>query len=205
MINELLSDIRSMLNTTTTAEFNSVVAANRARGLGSSNQCYQVMYRVASHFGIKKMLEIGTHQGMSSISFCQGILDAGFVPEIHTVDSWCQADRKAIAKANMAKAGFSDYITMHEGDSLTKVPEVFSQIGHVDLVFIDGNHDPVYIMKDFDNCKPYTSRILFHDTGDGNRQYLRDVESQGYLIYNFETRYVEGDGHLVGIALAIKK
>jgi tRNA A58 N-methylase Trm61 len=204
MINELISDIRSMLTNTKTVEFNPVVGANKNRGLGSGNQCYHVMYRVASHFGIKKMLEIGTHQGMSSISFCQGIIDAGNTPEIHTVDSWCQADRKAVARANMEKAGFGDYITMHEGDSLTKVPEVLSQIGNVDLAFIDGNHDPVFIMKDFDNCKMYSSRILFHDTGNGERAYLREIEKQGWTIYNFETKYVEGDGHPIGIALALK-
>ncbi len=94
---------------------------------------------------------------------------------------------------------------MHNGDSLTKVPEVFKQIGKVDLVFIDGNHNPVYVLQDFMNCKDCSNLILFHDTGYGYSSYFKEVRENGYKIYNFETKYLEGDGHLVGIALAIKK
>lgn len=187
-------------------DFNDMVnEINKNRNLGSSNQCYNVMYKTAYYFNVKKMLEIGTHRAASTITYCQAILDKGNVPEIHTVDNWSQVDLENLAKSHIEKAGFENYITMHNGDSLTKVPEVFKQIGKVDLVFIDGNHNPVYVLQDFMNCKDCSNLILFHDTGYGYSSYFKEVRENGYKIYNFETKYLEGDGHLVGIALAIKK
>jgi predicted O-methyltransferase YrrM len=163
------------------------------------------MYKLVQFFNVQKILEIGTHQGASSIVFCQSIIDNGRIPDIYTVDNWSQAAYEELAKNNIEKSGFSEYIKMYNGDSLTKVPEVFRKIGNVDLVFIDGNHDPDYILKDFDNCKNNSKLILFHDTRKGDDQYLQYVTECGFDVYNFETRYLEGDGHLVGIALAINK
>jgi hypothetical protein len=87
---------------------------------------------------------------------------------------------------------------------LVKVPEVFNVIGKVDLVFIDGNHDINYVVADYNNCKHYSDRIIFHDTLQSDTSYFNLVESDGYKIYTFNTRYLEGDGHSVGISLAIK-
>ena len=208
MINNLINDINLMLNDTKNIglEYNDVVnEINLARYLGSGNQCYKVMYKVSQFFNVERILEIGTHKGASSIIYCQSILDNGKIPEIHTVDSWAQMEAKDIASKNIQKAGFSKYITMHTGDSLVKVPEVLGKIGDVDLIFIDGNHALDYVIKDYMNCKDHSKLILFHDTSSGNLPYLKLAENDGYEIYNFETKYLEGDGHLIGIALAVKK
>lgn len=214
----LLKKIQEMLQATNkNIEFNSVVnEINKLRILGSGDQCYYVMYMVAQYFNVQKILEIGTHQGASSITFCQAIIDNGKIPEIYTVDDWSQsglivneaAKFEKIARDNIEKAGFKEYITMYNGNSITKVPDVFKVIGKVDLVFIDGNHALDYIIADYNNCKNYSDIILFHDTAFGEhtgvQSYLNLVEIDGYTIYNFETRYIEGDGHIIGIALAIK-
>jgi len=206
---KLIKDIKLMLEENdTTINFNDSVSCiinKRRRYLGSGNQCYHVMYMVTQYFNVKKLLEIGTHQGGSAIVFCQAILDNGLIPEIHTVDNWSQAAYEELARNNIETAEFSKYITMHNGDSLLKVPEVFNKIGKVDLIFIDGNHELDYVIKDYNNCKNYSDKILFHDTRTGDLEYLRLAEKDGYTIYNFETRYVEDDRHLIGIALAIKE
>lgn len=215
---DLIKNINQMIQTTNKSiEFNNVVnEINRSRVLGSSNQCYRSMYMIAQYFNVQKVLEIGTHQGASSIVFCQAIVDNKKAPEIHTVDNWSQSgliknesDKfKKIAEDNIKKAGFIKYITMYDGDSLTKVPEILDVIGDVDLVFIDGDHELDYIIGDYNNCKRYSDMILFHDTEQGAHigtdSYFGLVESDGYTIYNFKTRYLEGDGHVLGIALAIK-
>jgi predicted O-methyltransferase YrrM len=205
---KLLNDIQQMLQDRENIGLNLnpvVEEINKMRALGSTNQCYKVMYKVAQYFNVRKMLEIGTHRAASTIIFCQAIMDNRKIPEIHTIDDWSQSKLEDMARNNIEKSGFSKYITMHNGDSLVTVPKVLAEIGSVDLVFIDGNHDPVYVMKDFDNCKMHTKRILFHDTAYGTAPYLKEVENQGFDVYNFETKYLEGDGHITGIALAINK
>jgi hypothetical protein len=205
----LVDNINCMIDTVNRSiEFNdTVVGINKARILGSSDQCYRVMYMVAQYFNVKKVLEIGTHQGASAITFCQAIKDNNRVPEVHTVDNWTLQYKK-IAQSNIDKSGFTDYIKMYDGASLIEVPKVLSNIGKVDIAFIDGKHTLDYIIGDYNNCKDFSDMILFHDTEHGltlgEESYFDTVRSDGYEIYNFKTKYVEGDSHLVGIALAIK-
>jgi predicted O-methyltransferase YrrM len=203
---KIVNEIKKMLESNKLdIDFNEVVKKiNERRYLGSGNQCYSIMYKVCQYFDIKSVLEIGTHQGASSIIFCQAILDNNKIPQIHTIDNWSQAAYEELAKNNIDKSSYSEYIKMYNGDSLIKVPEIFNKIGNVDLVFIDGNHTIDYVIKDYNNCKDYSNLILFHDTKIGNQEYLRLAEKDGYIIYNFETRYAEGDNHLIGIALAVK-
>ena len=179
--------------------------------LGSSEQCYTVMYTITRAFQVKRVLEIGTHQGASAITFCQAILDNKYIPEIWTLDNWIGIERneqsknlKSKAENYIKKSGFNKYINMIEGDSKIIVPLTFSKIGKVDLCFIDGDHNYEGVMADYQNCKDYTSLILFHDTGKGDIKYLKEIEKE-WKIITFPTCYIEGDGHLVGISLGIKR
>jgi predicted O-methyltransferase YrrM len=174
----------------------------RDRGLGSSNECYNVMYYVARLNDCKTIVEIGTHQGASAIAFCQAILDNGKTPEIYTVDNWSQASVKSIAVSNFECAGFAKYITMVEGNSDAVLPGLFERIKRCDLVFVDGCHNESSVLSDYANVKKYTDLILFHDTMDGTVNYLKIVKDDGNRLFHFSTRYVEGDNHLVGITLA---
>jgi precorrin-6B methylase 2 len=177
---------------------------NMARSLGSTNQCYDVMYTVARAFQVKTVVEIGTHQGASSIAFCQAILDNKYIPKVYTVDSWIQSNRKIATYNKFKEACFSEYITMVEGDSKEVIPKLFSDIGRVDLILIDGDHSLEGVLRDYDNCKNFSNIILFHDTGYGKVIYLKKIEQDGWKVITFPTRYVEGDSHIVGISLAIK-
>jgi len=178
---------------------------NQDRNLGSSNQCYDAMYTVVRTFQVQTIVEIGTHKGGSSITFCQAILDNKKVPKIYSVDSWIQADMKNIAKNNFQKAGFEKYINMIEGDSQIEIPKLFESIGKVDLIFIDGNHEEKAVIADYNNCKNFSNLIMFHDTSLGDISYLNLAKEEGWKVFNFPTRYVEGDNHLVGIAVIQRK
>lgn len=177
--------------------------------MGSGSQCYDMMYALTRAFQVKKMVEIGTFLGISTMFFCQAILDNKTIPEIHTLDKWGQFGSdyyhvKSRTIDNFKKLGFSNYITMYDGDSKTALSPIFEKIGNVDLCFIDGDHLYEGVMNDFNICKKYTNIILLHDTLDGNVQYLKTIREDGWTVIAFPTRYVEVDSHLVGISLAIK-
>lgn len=180
--------------------------------LGSTEQCYLVMYTMVRVFQVKKILEIGTHQGASSITFCQAILDNNYKPEIWTVDSWegfegneQSKNLRSRAEKHFEESGFKKYITMIEGDSKKVVPNILKKIKKVDLCFIDGDHSYEGVIADFNNCKNYTDLILFHDTPNESVPYLEVVKNEGWNVFTFPTRYIEGDAHLVGLSLAKRK
>ena len=180
-----------------------------ARGLGSSEQCYDIMYSIVRAFQVETILEIGTNRGYSSIIMTQAVLDNKKVPVIHTVDQWVNNgkeiyDTKQIAKNNIRSCGLDKFIFMYEGDSKVVVPEIFSKIDKVDLCFIDGDHSIKGVMTDFNNCRNNCDLMLLHDTGQGKIGYLDSIKSWGYNVTTFPTHYVEGDNHLVGITLVQK-
>jgi len=184
--------------------------------LGNGDQCYLVMYTIARTFQVKSVLEIGTHQGASAIAFCEAIIDNGDNPKITTVDNWCgipgqknDFDYKVMMKKRalgfFRDAGYVPYITMIEGDSKIILPEVFQQIGRVDLCFIDGNHEPEYVISDFNNCKEHTNLMLFHDCYE--EEYMKVFRQEGWTAVSFPTRWRQvegGNDSMAGITLILK-
>jgi len=171
-------------------------------GLGSSMECYEVMYFVTRLHRCKKILEIGTYRGGSAIAFAQAVLDSGMVPSVYSVDNSSQEEARTTARANLAEAGVASHVELLDGDSAEQIPLLIKKVGRMDLVLIDGWHSPDAVMTDYENVRDYTPLILFHDTGDGTKPYLDRVRSDGFDLCHFSTRYREGDGHIVGITLA---
>jgi len=182
----------------------------KERRLGSSEQDYMLMYAIARGFQVKNVLEIGTHQGGSAIVWCQAILDNSLIPDIKTIDLWCGCGNitknyKEDAKKNIKNAGYDKYIQFIEGNSLIEVPRILDSGFEPDLCFIDGNHDVNYVLEDYNNCKKYCNLLIFHDTKFGEQVYLETIRNEGWSIFSIPTRYIEGDKHLVGISIAIRK
>lgn len=180
-------------------------------GLGSSEQCYDVMYSVARAFQIRKMVEIGTYKAYSTIVFGQAILDNRLTPEIYTSDQWNNygLDIESVyevAKKNINKMSFDSFVSIIKGNSRETIPELFKKIGKVDMCFIDGDHTWKGVSADYENCKNYTDIILFHDAlcGKDVVKFLEFVKKDDWTVITFPTKYIEGDNHDVGIALAIK-
>lgn len=174
------------------------------RGLGSSDQCYAVLYALVRAFNVKRVVEIGTHQAASTITICQAILDNNYVPQIWTVDNWSQVDAEKMARGHIEAAGFGGYITMVKGSSDDVLPGLFAEIGLVDMVFIDGAHEFDAAARDVANCRLQSKILVMHDTWKMT-PYLEKLRSDGWVVTVFPTKYVEGDGHLVGISLAIRE
>ena len=174
------------------------------RGIGSSDQCYTVLYALVRAFNVKRVVEIGTHQAASTIVICQAIVDNKYIPQVWTIDNWIHCNVEKVARKNIEAAGFKDYVTMVKGSSDDILPKLFPEIGSVDMCFIDGNHKPEAVQRDIDNCVPYARRLILHDTPEMN-PYLQRLRDSGWQVMVFPTRYVEGDGHFVGISLAVKE
>lgn len=177
--------------------------------LGSSSQCYNLMHSITRAFQVKKMVEIGTFKGISTIHFCQAILDNKNLPEIYTIDKWDNygIDYQYIkpeAEELFKSLDFAKYITMITGDSKEILQPLFEKINFVDMCFIDGDHLPENVINDFNICSQFTNTILLHDTQDGSLEYINNIRNNGWNTLSFPTRYLEGDGHLVGITLAVK-
>jgi len=188
-------------------QINSVLSeiCSQHRGIGSTDQCYAVLYSFVRAFGAKRVVEVGTHQAASTIAICQAVLDNKEIPQVWTIDNWSQPPgSEKMARDHLAKAGFENYVTMVRGNSDKVLPVLFSEIGAVDLVFIDGCHSPDAVQKDIDACMSYSNRLVMHDTPAMN-SYLYKLRGMGWIVTVFPTRFLEGGGAFVGISLAVKE
>ena len=81
----------------------------------------------------RRVLELGTYSGYSSISMAAGLPEGG---EIHT----CELDEEhaAFARRYIERAGLSDRITVHVGPALETVQQLD---GPWDFVFIDADKE----------------------------------------------------------------
>lgn len=167
---------------------------------GSTPQCYSVMYAIARAFQVTRIVEIGTHIGASAITFCKAMRDNKCHGKIWTIDS----KQDPSIEDRLIKAGISDRVTVIHARSENALPGLFEKIGKVSLCFIDGDHDPKAMERDFWNCAPHTRLILLHDTGKNGEKapFLKDID---WAVIHFPTRIRKGDktGPFVGISLAV--
>lgn len=93
------------------------------------------------------VVETGTNQGFSSIVIAQALKDAGARGVLRTVD--IDPERVEIARRNVARAGLSDRVEFHVGDSLQFLRQVVNEVPHIDFAFLDGNHEWSHVTKEF--------------------------------------------------------
>jgi caffeoyl-CoA O-methyltransferase len=79
----------------------------------------------------KRILEIGTMVGYSSICLAKGLAAGGV---LHTIEM--RPEDAAIARSNFSKAGVQDKIQLHVGNALAIIPQLHETW---DLVFIDAD------------------------------------------------------------------
>jgi len=88
---------------------------------------------LAAAAGAKRILELGTALGYTSLSFANGAPKA----EVDTVER--DLEHVRLARANIAAAGMDKRITVHEGDFAKVLPTLDASY---DVAFFDG-HTPV--------------------------------------------------------------
>lgn len=99
----------------------------------------QVMYFLMQLIGAKKILEIGTFTGMSSLWLARALPDDG---ELHCLD--INGEWTALARDAWKKSGLENKIHLHLAPALETLPK-----------FADGSFDAVFIDADKGNYPGY--------------------------------------------------
>jgi len=128
----------------------------------------------------KRILEIGTMIGYSSICLAKGLAADGI---LHTIEM--REQDAIIAKNNFIKAGLHEKIQLHVGNALEIIPQLQETW---DLVFIDADK-PGY-MKYYELVKPrlrkggliLADNVLFH--GDVLADVLKGKNAKAIQAFN---------------------
>jgi predicted O-methyltransferase YrrM len=97
---------------------------------------------LAQMIGARKILEVGTLGGYSTICIARGLVSGG---KLITVEY--EQKHADIAERNCARAGLTDQIEIRVGDAARIMPQLVSEgAGPFDLIFLDANKDgyPTY-------------------------------------------------------------
>jgi predicted O-methyltransferase YrrM len=92
-------------------------------------------------------METGTNHGVSTIVLAQALKDAGRCGVVRTVD--IDPGVVEIARANVARAGLSEYVEFHVEDSLKYLERLASEVSAIHFAFLDGNHEYDHVRKEF--------------------------------------------------------
>jgi predicted O-methyltransferase YrrM len=83
--------------------------------------------------GAKRVLELGTYSGYSSLSMAAGLPEGGHIDT-------CEADEThaEVARRYIARSPYADRITVHIGPALDTIPQLE---GEFDFVFVDADKE----------------------------------------------------------------
>jgi predicted O-methyltransferase YrrM len=95
----------------------------------------KLLMMLAAAIGARKILEIGTLGGYSTIWLARGLAAGG-----HLVTLDLNADYAAVARGNIANAGLADKVELRVGKALDTLPKLHEEgTGPFDLIFIDAD------------------------------------------------------------------
>jgi len=116
----------------------SLLAAAQAAGMPDiqvSPTHGKLLMLLAQMHGAKKILEIGTLAGYSTIWLARALPAEGKLVTLEV-----DPKHAAVARGNIAKAGFADRVEVREGSALDTLPMLKAEgEGPFDFVFIDAN------------------------------------------------------------------
>jgi hypothetical protein len=135
---------------------------------GSTFACYEFLRVLAertSFQGHRKILEVGTHYGLSAISMALGAAES----EVLTVDMVPYIE----ASENWRTFGLWNRIFPLVGDSRALLPRM---TGHYDMAFLDGDHEFDTVICDIENAAQLCKVIAIHDTNNMGDMWSKVVE-----------------------------
>ncbi len=137
--------------------------------------------------GAKKVVEIGTSNGISAIWIANGLRKTGGKLITHEIDP----DVAALARQNFATAGVADSVTVVEGNAHETVRDLK---GPVDLVFIDADKQGYldYLQKTLPLIRP-GGLIMAHNMNPrmADAEFVKAITTDPALETLF---YMEGGG-----------
>ncbi len=146
----------------------------------------------------RRILEIGTFTGYSTINLALGLPDDGV---LHTIDS--NAESVEIGRKYFEKAGVSDKIKIHIGNAMQLLPEID---GMFDLIFIDADkaHYLDYYLLVFDKLR--SGGFLLADNAFWDGKVIRkasgnDPETKGIIEFN---ELVQNDSRVENMIIPLR-
>ena len=120
------------------ALLDAALEASEAAGLPSINVSAaqgKMLQILACAVGARRILEIGTLGGFSTILLARALLAGG---RLITLEA--NPKHAEVARANIARAGLADAVELRLGSALETLPQLAAEgLGPFDLVFIDAN------------------------------------------------------------------
>ncbi|MDX8464240.1 O-methyltransferase [Mesorhizobium sp. VK23B] len=166
------------------AALDAVLAANRAQGLpaidvsAAQGKLLSLLVRIG---GAKKVLEIGTLGGYSTIWMARGLPADGKVVTLEL-----DPHHAKVARSNFERAGVSDKVDLRIGPALQSLAELSREnTGPFDLIFIDADkpNNPNYLTWAMRLSRPGTvivcdnvirdGAVVKKDSGDANVEGAR--------------------------------
>jgi predicted O-methyltransferase YrrM len=146
----------------------------------------------------RKVLEIGTFTGYSSINLAQGLAEGG---TLHTIDS--NAESVEIGKKYFNKAGVENKIQIHIGNALEIIPTLNETF---DLVFIDADKENYlnYYKLVFDKLRVGGFILADNAFWSGKvftKQKGSDKEVEGIIAFN---DFVQNDERVENMLLPLR-
>ena len=144
MAEEIWSDIDDFIGAhfvQADSALEAALEASKAAGLPEINVAPnqgKLLMLLAQAMGARKILEVGTLGGYSTIWLARGLAPGG---SLFTLEA--NADYAKVAEANLARAGVADRVEIRVGRALDTLPQLVAEgAGPFDLVFIDADKPP---------------------------------------------------------------
>jgi predicted O-methyltransferase YrrM len=147
--------------------------------------------------GARRVLELGTYSGYSSISM------AAALPEGGRIDT-CEIEEKhaEVARRYIEEAGYSDRITIHMGPAIETIEGLE---GEFDLVFIDA--DKGNYVNYYEAVLPRLSErglIAADNTLWSGRVIDESEQSEGTAAIRAFNEHLRGDDRVVCVMLSVR-
>jgi len=148
-----------------------------ARGGLVSSYDARALYQTADEIGAKRILEIGSRNGGSTVYL-------GAVAKKHGGRLYCiEPIVRDILRENIKLAKLDDYVTIIQGASPWVDPEKVA--APLDYLFIDGEHFTRWVIADYHYWVPFVrvgGRIAFHDWNASDHAGKMVREAVGLIL-----------------------
>lgn len=143
----------------------------------------KLLHLIARIHGARRILEIGTLGGYSTIWLARALPDGGALTTLEV-----NTDYAAIARKNIERAGLAQRVTVRTGDAVKSLAALAAErVAPFDLVFIDANKDgnPDYLTGALALSRPGTVIICDNVVREGRvaQSASRDPDVIGVRRY----------------------
>jgi predicted O-methyltransferase YrrM len=121
----------------------------------------KLLWLLARTLGAKRILEIGTLGGYSTIWLARGLAPGGRLVTLEALEK-----HAAVARKNLARAGLADCVEVRIGKALDTLPQL---VGPFDLAFIDADkqNNPEYFRWALKLSRPGSLLVVDNVVRDG--------------------------------------